>query len=57
MQKGMAVIERDDVKTKAVFIDHEAVEFARLSAQTKKRLAKAEAEAARQITSAAVKKR
>lgn len=44
MQKGLAIIERDDTKTNAVFIDHEVVEFARFAAQTKKRLAKAEAE-------------
>ena len=44
MQKGMAIIERDDTQTKAVFIDHEVLEFARLNAQTKKRLAKAEEE-------------
>lgn len=44
MQKGMAVIERDDVKTSAIFFDHEVVEFARFAAQTKKNIAKAEAE-------------
>lgn len=44
MQNGMAIIECDDTKTNAVFIDHEVVEFARLSAKTKKRLAKAEAD-------------
>ena len=38
MEKGMAIIERDEVATKAVFIDHEIVEFARLNAQIKKRV-------------------
>lgn len=38
MQKGVAVIERDDVKTRAVFIDHEVVEFARMNARAKKRI-------------------
>lgn len=44
MQKGVAIIERDETKTKAFFIDHEVIEFARLNGQTKKRLAKAEAD-------------
>ena len=44
MQKGVAIIERDETKTKAFFIDHEVIEFARLNTQTKKRLAKAEAD-------------
>lgn len=48
MEKGLAIIERDDTKTKAVFIDHEAIEFARLNAKVKKRVE--EAEAARKAT-------
>ena len=40
----MAIIERDDTKTNAVFIDHEVIEFARLHALTKKRIAKAKAD-------------
>ena len=36
MQKGVAVFERDDVKTSAIFIDHEVVEFARMNAKIKK---------------------
>lgn len=38
MQKGVAVFERDDVKTSAIFIDHEVVEFARMNAKAKKRI-------------------
>ena len=41
MKKGMTIIERDEVATKAVFIDHEVVEFARQNARTKKRVADA----------------
>ena len=41
MQKGVAVFERDDVKTSAIFLDHEVVEFARQNAKTKKNIAKA----------------
>lgn len=44
MEKGLAIIERDDTKTNAFFIDHEVIECARLNARTKKRLAKAEAD-------------
>lgn len=44
MQQGVAIIERDDTKTNAVFIDHEVIEFARLHALTKKRIAKAKAD-------------
>lgn len=42
MEKGLAIIERNDTETKAVFIDKETIEFARLNAQTKKRFAHAE---------------
>ena len=42
MEKGLAIIERNDTHTNAFFIDHEVVEFARLHAKTKKRLADAE---------------
>ncbi len=41
MEKGMAIIERDEVETKAVFIDHEIIEFARQNARTKKHVADA----------------
>lgn len=44
MQKGLAIIERNDTKTNAVFIDYEVLEFAKLHALTKKRLAKAKAD-------------
>ena len=43
MNKGLAIIEVNDTETKGFFIDHEALEFARLNAQTKKRLAQREA--------------
>ena len=43
MTNGMAIIERDDTQTKAFFIDHEVLEFARMNAQTKKRASAAEA--------------
>lgn len=56
MEKGMAIIERDEVQTKSVFIDHETIEFARQNARTKKRIAdakvakrKAEKEKARRM--------
>lgn len=39
MEKGMAIIEQDDTQTKAVFIDQEVLEFARMSKETKKRIA------------------
>ena len=41
MEKGMAIIERDEVETKAIFIDYETIEFARQNARTKKRVADA----------------
>lgn len=41
MQKGIAIIEQTENKSKAVFFDHETIEFARLNARTKKRLSKA----------------
>ena len=44
MNKGLAIVEVSDTETKSVFIDQEVVEFARLHAQTKKRVAKAERE-------------
>lgn len=39
MKNGMAIIERDEVATKAIFVDHEVIEFARQNARTKKRVA------------------
>ena len=42
MEKGMAIIERDEVATKAIFIDQEIIEFARQNARTKKRVADAQ---------------
>ena len=44
MEKGLAIIERDETETKAFFIDHEALEFTRQNAKTKKRLADIEEE-------------
>lgn len=44
MKNGLAIIARDEVETKAVFIDQDVIECARLNALTKKRVAKAEAE-------------
>lgn len=38
MEKGIAIIERDEVETRAVFIDQEILECARLNALTKKHL-------------------
>jgi hypothetical protein len=40
---GIAIIEKTDTETKGFFIDQEAIEFARLNAYTKKRIAQAEA--------------
>ena len=42
MNKGLAIVEVNDTETKTVFLDHEVVEFARLHAKTKKRIAKEE---------------
>lgn len=42
MNKGLAIVEVNDTETKTVFLDHEVVEFARLHAKTKKRVANAE---------------
>lgn len=42
MEKGLAIIEMKDNETKSVFIDKEVLEYARLNARTKKRVAKAE---------------
>ena len=44
MNKGLAVIEVNDTETKGFYIDQDALEFARLNAKTKKRVAAAEAE-------------
>lgn len=44
MQNGLAIIEKTDTKTKGFFIDQDTIEFARLNANTKKRIAQAEAE-------------
>lgn len=41
MEKGMAIIENTGAETKAVFVDQEALECARLNARTKKRIAEA----------------
>lgn len=38
MEKGLAIIKRDEVETKAVFIDQDILECARLNALTKKHL-------------------
>lgn len=56
MEKGMAIIERDEVETKAVFIDHEVTEFARQNARTKKRVEDA-IEAKRKAENAKARKR
>ena len=42
MERGLAIMEVNDTETKAVFFDQEVIEFARLNAQTKKRVAEAE---------------
>ena len=42
MERGLAVLEVNDTETTAIFFDQDVVEFARLNAQTKKRLAEAE---------------
>ena len=44
MQNGLAIIEKTDTKTKGFFIDQDTIEFARLNANTKKRIAQEEAE-------------
>ena len=44
MQNGLAIIEMTDTGTKGLYIDQDALEFSRLNAKTKKRIAKAEAE-------------
>ena len=44
MQNGLAIIEKTDTTTKGFYIDQDALECARLNAQTKKRIAKAEAQ-------------
>ena len=41
MENGMDIISRDEAETKAVFIDHETIEFAYQNARTKKRVADA----------------
>lgn len=41
MEKGMAIIERNEAETKAVFIDQDVLECARLNLRTEKRIAKA----------------
>ena len=41
---GLAIVEVTDTETRSTFLDHEVVEFARMNAQTKKRIANAEAE-------------
>lgn len=43
MNNGIAIIEVNDTETRSIFFDHEVVEFAKLNALTKKRLAQAEA--------------
>lgn len=42
MEKGMAIIEMNEAETKAVFIDQEALECARLNSRTEKRVAEAQ---------------
>lgn len=41
MENGIAIIERNEAETKAVFIDQEALECARLNMRTEKRVADA----------------
>lgn len=40
---GLAIIQKTDTETKGFFIDQDTIEFAQLNAQTKKRIANAEA--------------
>ena len=42
MEKGMAIIEMNEAETKAVFIDQDVLECARLNLRTEKRVAEAE---------------
>ena len=49
MERGLAIIERDEVETRAVFIDQDVLECAKLNALTKKHLKEMdEAEKARE---------
>ena len=41
MEKGMAIIERNEAETKAIFIDQEALEMTRLNLRTENRVEKA----------------
>lgn len=42
MERGLAIMEVNDAETKAIFIDQDAVEFARMNLRIKKRVARAE---------------
>lgn len=42
MEKGLAIIEKNDTETKGFFIDQDALEFARQNARVNKRLAEAD---------------
>lgn len=44
MEKGLAIVEVNDTEIKGIHIDQDVLEFARMNNQTKKRLAKADAE-------------
>lgn len=43
MENGIAIIQKTDKETKGVFIDRETIEYARLNARIKKRIADTEA--------------
>ena len=57
MEKGLAIIEMDEVETRAVFIDRETLEFARQNAKTAKNIAKAEAKHRRLVRKFKAQKR
>lgn len=42
MEKGMAIFERNEAETKAVFVEQDALECDRLNQRTEKRIAEAE---------------
>lgn len=43
MKKGLAIIEANEVETRSIFVDQDALECARLNALVRKRIANAEA--------------
>lgn len=57
MKNGLAVIEVDENKQRAIFLDEEVLFFARLSAATKKRLKKTEQEQKRRLNKEAKRKK